>query len=382
MTGHAAVTLEVVPVRSKRDEDAFLRLPWRLYRADPAWIPNLLILQRDVISRKRNPFFDHGKAQLFLARREGEVVGRISAQIDHRHVDHHQERAGFFGFFEAVDDASVSRALFGAAEAWLRERGMTCSRGPFNFSIDEEVGILVEGFDHSPMIGMTHSLPYYGPLIEAAGYAKAMDLSAYRWQIKPPPARMLAAIERTRAAPGLRLRPINMRRLRRDVDLLLDIYNQAWGDNWGYVPVSRRAARKLAADLRLIADPKIVLIAEVEGEAAGMVVGLPNLYEAIHDFNGFIDPWKALKLLWRLKVRGPETGRIMIFGVKPKFQRRRDLYGLPFLLLYELYRAGQKRRYKWCEESWVLENNARLNAIMPYWDAHVYKRYRIYEKAL
>jgi hypothetical protein len=272
--------------------------------------------------------------------------------------------------------------LLETAETWLRERGMESARGPFSFSIDEDVGLLVEGFDQPPMIGTTHALPYYGGLVEASGYAKTMDLLGYRWQIEQPPERMREAIERTRAVPELRLRPINMRHLHRDVDILLDIYNDAWQDNWGYVRVSPRAARKLADDLRLIADPKIVLIAEIDGEPAGMVVGIPNLYEAIRDFKGFLDPWKALKLLWRLKLRGTETGRILLFGVKQKFQRSRELYGLPFVLLEELYLRSQKGRYVWCEESWILESNKPMNALMPYWNAHVYKCWRIYEKAL
>jgi hypothetical protein len=183
--------------------------------------------------------------------------------------------------------------------------------------------------------------------------------------------------------PSLRVRKINMRHLHRDVDVLLDIYMDAWQENWGFVPVTKRAARKIAGDLRLIADPDIVLIAEVDGEPAGMVVGIPNLYEAIRDFKGFIDPWKALKLLWRLKLRGTETGRVLLFGVKQKFQRNRELYGLPFVLLDALYNAASRKgRYKWCEESWILETNTRMNALMPYYGAHVYKRYRIYEKAL
>lgn len=376
------MSVEVVPVRTKREREAFLRLPWRLYEDVPGWVPNLLFLQRQAIDERKNPFFEHGEAQLFLARRGGETLGRVSAQIDRRHNDYHGERTGFFGFFECVDDAAAAAALLAAAEGWLRQRGMTRSRGPFSFSIDEEAGLQVEGFQEPAMIAMPQSLPYYGRLVEGAGYAKVMDLLAYRWQIKEPPERIRPAIERTRAVPGLRVRPVNMRRLQQDVDALLAIYNEAWRDNWGFVPVSQRAARKLASDLRLIADPRVVLIAEVDGEPAGMVAGLPNLYEAVRDFRGFIDPWKALKLLWRLKVRGTETGRIFIFGVRPKFQRRRDLFGLPFLLLYELYRAARTRRYKWCEESWVLETNSRLTALMPHWDARVYKRYRIYEKAI
>ena len=374
-------TVSIEHVRSKRQHNEFLRLPGRIYKADQNWVFNLLLLQRETFSTKKNPFFDHGEAALFLARRDGEAVGRISAQIDHRHNDLHGEKTGFFGFFETVNDADVAGALMAEAEGWLREHDMDRSRGPLSFSIDEEAGLLIDGFDKPPMIGMTHALPEYGPLIEASGYHKAMDLLAYRWDVSDPPARMMAAIEKTRAVPGLRLRKINMRRLNDEVDILLDIYSQSWQENWGYVPVSGRAARKMAGDLRLIADPNIVQIAEVDGEPAGVVVGIPNLYEAIRDFKGVIDPLKALKLLWRLKIKGVETGRIMLFGVKPKFHTR-ELYGLPFLLLHELYLGSKKGRYKWCEESWVLENNARLNALMPYWNAYVYKRYRIYEKEL
>jgi hypothetical protein len=166
------------------------------------------------------------------------------------------------------------------------------------------------------------------------------------------------------------------------VGILLDIYNDAWQDNWGYVPVSPREAKKLADDLRLIVDTNVVRIAEIDGEPAGMIVGIPNLNEAIRDFKGFMNPVNAVKLLWRLKVRGTETGRILLFGVKRKFQRRRELVGLPFLLLHELYLGARERRYKWAEESWILESNKPMNAIMPYWDAYVYKRYRLYEKRL
>jgi hypothetical protein len=375
------MTVQVVPVRDRRQREQFLRLPLALYAEDPNWISNLLMLQRDTLSEKKNPFFEHGEAQLFLAVREGEPVGRISAQIDRHHNEFHQERTGFFGFFECVDEPEVARALFGAAGEWLRQRGMDRARGPLNFSINEELGLLVEGFEHPPQIATTHALPYYGGLVESAGYAKATDLYAYRWQIKEPPARMMEAVQRMRARPGVVCRRVNVWRLRRDVDVLLDIFNEAWEDNWGYVPVTPREARKLANDLRLIADPRVTSIVEVDGEPAGMIVGLPNLYEAIRDFRGFLSPINALKLLWRLKVRGVESGRVILFGVKREF-RGREFIGLPFLLLHELYLGSLKGRYKWSEASWVLESNKRLNAIMPYWDARVYKRYRIYEKEL
>ncbi len=375
------MTVEVTPVTTKRQREAWLRLPWRLYRDHPAWVPNLLMLQRGVIDPKKNPFFQHGEAQLFLATHDGEPVGRISAAIDRDHNEQHGERTGFFGFFEATDDPETAAGLLSAAESWLRERGMERARGPLSFSINEEVGLQIDGFDEPAMISMPQALPYYGALIEAQGYAKAMDMLAYRWDLQPAPERAMAAVEKTRAVPGFSVRRIRMNKLRQEVDILLDIYNDTWSENWGYVRVTRAEAAKMFADLRLIADKRVVLIAEVNGEPAGMVVGLPNLYEAIRDFKGFIDPWKALKLVWRLKVRGTRSSRVLLFGVKKKF-RTRELHGLPFLLMQELYEVASKGHYDWCEESWVLENNARLNAIMPYWGAYVYKRYRVFEKPI
>jgi GNAT superfamily N-acetyltransferase len=376
------MTITVSPVRTRRQREEFLRLPWRLYAHDPAWIPNLLFLQRQVISTRQNPFFDHGEAELYVAYRDGRPAGRISAHVDRLHNEHHNENVAFFGFFEAEDDPAVASALIEAATAWARERGFSALRGPFNFTINEEVGVLVEGFEHPPYVGMTHSLPYYDALLKGAGCEKAMDLFAFLWEVKEPPARILPAVERARAVPGLRVRPVRMLHLHRDVRLLLDIFNDAWSENWGFVPATPREARKIAADLRLIAEPRIALIAELDGEPAGMIVAVPNLYEAVRDFRGYLNPWNALRLVWRLKVRGLESGRIMLFGVKKEFQRRRDLYGLPFLLLYELWRGSQGRRYRWGEESWVLETNKLMIAILPHWDARPYKRYRVYEKVV
>jgi hypothetical protein len=381
LTTTRTLSVEVVLARTKQEREEFLRLPWRLYKGNPNWVPNLLMLQRELIFEKKNPFFDHGEAEFFLAKREGMVVGRISANIDRRHNEYHKEKTGYFGFFESEDDPEIAHALFAAAEAWLRERGMELSRRPFGLSIDQEVGMLIDGYNMPPMIDTTYAQPFYPALVEGEHYAKAMDLFAYRWEVKEPPARMMEAIEKTQAVPGLKLRKIRMSKLKQEVDILLDIYTESWQDNWGYVSVSPRAAQKMADDLRLIADPNVVIIAEVNGEPAGMVIGIPNLNEATRDFNGFIDPIKALKLIWRLKVRKLETGRLLLFGVKPKF-RTRELYGLPFVLLYELYLGSKKGRYKWCEESWILESNGPMNAMMPYWEAYVYKKYRLYEKAL
>ena len=187
----------------------------------------------------------------------------------------------------------------------MRERDLEVIRGPYNLALDEELGMQIEGFDQPAMIQMPQTQPYYPAMLDGLGYTKAMDLLAYRWDMGDLPERMMEAVEKTRATPRLVLRPINMGKLHQEVDLLLDIYTDAWSETWGYVPVSRRQARKLADDLRLIADPSLVMFAEVDGETAGMVVGLPNLNEAIRDFNGFVDPIKAVKLIWRLKIQGP-----------------------------------------------------------------------------
>src|SRR6266540_1585522 len=193
------MSIQVKPVITKAEREQFLRLPWQLYKDVKNWVPNPLILQRDVVSPKQNPFFEHGEAQLFLALCDGAPVGRISAQIDHRHIEHYNDGTGFFGFYESVDDAEVSQALLAAAEAWLLERGMERARGPLSFSMDEEAGLMVEGFDQPAMISMPYALAYYQPLIEAQGYEKAMDLYAYRWDVRPPPERVHETVAKTRA---------------------------------------------------------------------------------------------------------------------------------------------------------------------------------------
>ena len=239
------MTVEFTPVTTKRQREAWLRLPWRLYKDRSSWVPNLLMLQREVIDPKKNPFFQHGEAQLFLATRDGEPVGRISAAIDRDHNEQHGERTGFFGFFEAEDDAETVTGLLAATESWLSERGMASARGPLSFSINEEVGLQIDGFDEPAMIAMPQALPYYGALIEAQGYAKAMDMLAYRWDLQPMPDRIMAAVEKTRAVPGLSVRRIRMNKLRQEVDILLDIYNDTWSENWGYVRVTRTEAAKM-----------------------------------------------------------------------------------------------------------------------------------------
>ena len=372
----------VSPVASKRELEEFIRLPWRLYKGNPNWVPPLLMLQRQLFDPKRNAFFQHANIQLFLARRDGIPVGRISAQVDREHNRYHNERTGFFGFFESENDPEIAAALLTTAEEWLRERGMDTVRGPFNFSVNGELGFLVKGFDSPPVFLMTYSQPYYLEFVENEGYVKIRDLLAWRWERQPvpagPPAHMAQEL---RARPEVTVRRASLRRFQQEVHTILDLYNDAWRENWGFVPATEAEAQQLARELKMIVDPDLVPFVEVDGAAAGVALALPNLNEAIHDLNGHLFPFGIFKLLWRLKVRRPRSGRLLLLGVKKEFRTRRYA-GLAYLLCDEIYRGATERGYRWAEFSWTLEDNKLINAIITKVGAEHYKTYRIYEKAL
>jgi len=371
----------VTAVYGKQDREAFIRLPWRLYAGDPNWVPPLLMVQREQFSPKHNPFYQHADVRLFLARRDGQVVGRVSAQVDHEHNRYHGERTGFFGFFEAENDPEVARALLGAAEEWLREKGTERVRGPLSFSINGEVGLLVDGFDSPPLLMMPYSPPHYMQLLEGCGYRKAKDLFAWRYEGNTVPPSAMRIVQALRESPEVRVRTAEKRRFRQEVRTILDLYNDAWSDNWGFVPVTEAEAEKLARDVRLIADTKIVPFVEINGEPAGVALGLPNLNEAIHDLNGHLFPFGFLKLLWRLKVRRLKTGRLLLLGVKKEYRTRRYA-GLAYLICDELYRRAREQGYKWVEFSWTLEDNHLVNAMITKVGCQHYKTYRVYEKEL
>jgi hypothetical protein len=320
--------------------------------------------------------------QLFLARRNGEVVGRISAQVDHEHNRFHNERTGFFGFFEAEDDPAVVAALFETAEQWLRKRGMDRARGPLNFSTNGELGFLVDGFDSPPVVLMTYTHPYYLPLVEGCGYAKVKDLYAWRWQAQPVPAGSPARMAtELRSRPEVTVRRAEMSRFGEEVRTILQLYNDSFAQNWGFVPATDGEAEAMARDLKLIVDPDIVPVVEVNGQPAGVALAIPNLNEAIRDLNGRLFPFGFAKLLWRLKVRRVRSGRLLILGIKKEF-RTRQYAGLAYLLCDEIYRAATERGYEWAEFSWTLEDNNLINNLIEKVGAKHYKTYRLYEKAL
>lgn len=375
------MAVTVVPVAGKRDLEAFVRLPWRLYAGNTNWIPPLLRLQREELSPKTNPFFEHADAQLFVAYKDGRPVGRISTQIDHEHNRYHDERTGFFGFFEAENDHGVAAALLGTAEAWLSERGMERVRGPLSFSINGVVGFLVEGFDSPPQILMPYSLPFYLDLVERCGYGKLRDLYAWRWQAQPVPEGPARMVEELRRRPEVTVRRAKMGAFDEEVKTILQLFNDAWSDNWGFVPATDSEAKQMARDLKLIVDPQAVPFVEIDGQPAGVALAVPNLNEAIRDLDGRLFPLGALKLLWRLKVRRPRNGRVLLLGIKKEFRTRRYA-GLAYLLCDEIYRTSRLRNYEWAEFSWTLEDNHLINAMISKVGCKRYKTYRIYEKAL
>jgi hypothetical protein len=353
-----------------------------LYAGNPNWVPPLLRLQDELFSPKKNAFFKHADVQLFLARRGDAVVGRISAQVDHEHNRYHNERTGFFGFFEAEDDPAVATELLATAERWLRERGMERIRGPMNFSANGEIGFLAEGFDSPPVFLMPYTHARYLNLMEGCGYAKIKDLYAYRWQAQPvpegSPAKMAAEL---RARPEVKVRRANMKRFDEEVRTVLRLYNDSFSANWGFVPATEAEAGQMARDLKLIVNPRVVPFVEVDGEPAGVALAIPNLNEVIHDLNGRLFPFGFIKLLWRLKVRRPSSGRLVILGVKKEFRTRRYA-GLAYLLCDEIYRGAVESGYDWAEFSWTLEDNKLINNLIEKICGTHYKTYRLYEKEL
>ncbi|GAB4348910.1 MAG: protein YghO [Immundisolibacter sp.] len=372
--------VRIEPLSGRPAQRAFWTLPRRLYRHDPCWVSPLLI-ERHALLSPRNPVFEHLRLQAWLAWRGGTVVGRITAQMDALHAATHGEQVGYFGLLEAEDDAEVFATLLGTAEDWLRRQGATEVRGPFNLSINEECGLLVDGFDTPPMVMMGHALPYYAPRLEALGYAKAKDLLAYIVGTDfafPAAARRLIARERDKVS----LRPLAARHLDRDIAILRDIFNDAWAGNWGFVPFTEAEFRQLGQLVRWLVDPGFVQIAEIDGQPVAMIAVLPNLNEAIADLDGRLAPLGWAKLLWRLKVRHPKGVRVALMGVRRHLQRTRLGSALAMLVIDAARQTALRRGATQAEMSWILEDNRGMRSIIESLGSRCYKRYRIYGKAL
>ncbi len=373
-------SLQIVKVEGRRALNEFIRVPWPIYRDDPHWVPPLL-LERRMHLAPSNPYFDHATYCSWLAYRNSKPVGRISAQIDRLHLERYQDAKGFFGLLEAEDSPAVFKSLLETAENWLRTQGMQQISGPFNLSINHELGLLVDGFDTPPSLMMGHARPYYGPRLEENGYAKEKDLLAYIIDADfKPSAAMQTVIKR--AKKKVRVRPLKKSDFTSELKVIQDIFNDAWSQNWGFVPFTDEEFEHMGKDLKMLAHEELVKIAEVDGEPAAFMVTLPNINEVIRDLNGRLLPFGWLKMLWRLKVKYPKSARIPLMGVRRRYHDSLMGAALAFTVIAASQQPGLKLGLKEVEMSWILEDNMAMRNIIESIGGRVYKTYRIYNRQL
>ena len=353
-----------------------------LHQGQPHFVPPLYIERRDALSAAKNPYFKHAEVRFWYARQGDRPVGRISAQICRLHAAKHDPQGGQFGLIESVDDPAVMAALTGTAEAWLKSKGVRRVLGPFNLSINEQMGLLVDGFDTPPRLLMAHDLPHVGRLLEQAGYAKAKDVYAYDYDMQAEPPKAVARLLSRPVPPRLTIRQMRAKEYSVELARALDIFNDAWSDNWGAVPYTPEEVIHLGKELKPLIDARYFWFAEMDGEPVGFIIGIPDVNEAIRDLEGKLLPFGLFKLIWRLKVKGITGGRVPLMGIKRKLQSTAVGAAIPLHLIGKLREAGLANGYRWIELSWILEDNVAMRHICEALCGPAYKTYRIYGKEL
>jgi GNAT superfamily N-acetyltransferase len=375
------VSVDVRVLAGGRDLKKFIDLPFRLHANQPLWVPPLKLERRIFLNRKMNAFFSHGEAEYFLAWRDGQVVGRISAQVNHAFNDYQQKNWGWFGFLELEDDQEVLDGLLHAAEAWLRTRGKERMVGPASFAMNDESGVLIEGYDLRPMILQPWNPPYYQQRLEQAGMTKAMDLLMWNLEVgnrdKVMPV-IWELADKVQSEHGIRVRPMRRRQLRKDMDAFAEVYNSAWSKNWDFVPYSKKDLDAYAQELQLAFDKHWFMIAEREdtGEVVGMAMTIPDLNQVLEKMKGRLLPfgwWHFLR-----KGRIMDRVRVGFLGVKPEYQHT----GVAAKLYQDHFDAAEARPQKGGEMGWILETNTAMNRGMEAMGGKVVKRYRVYERGL
>ncbi|HNV93402.1 MAG TPA: GNAT family N-acetyltransferase [Candidatus Cloacimonas sp.] len=370
--------IDVIPVDNKKQLKEFIMLPFELYKNDSNWVPPLISDQKKFFNPKKNPYYQHSEVKLFLAYKDGKQSGRISAHSNTQHNIEHNDNIGFFGFFECIDDQEVADALFEAAYKWNKYRGFISMRGPLNFSVNHDCGLLIKGFDVPPMVMMPYNFSYYQKLYENYGLTKTMDLYAFYNEYHSIPERItkMADIVSKRNKVEVRSLSYDKKQRKKDIETVFEIYTKAWQYNWGNVPMTKAEFDNIVAELLPIADPDLVFIAEVDGKLAGFSLALPNYNEVLKVMKGKVTPLTVIKALKAKKHIN--AVRVITMGIVKEFQGR----GIDTLLYYHTFKKGLPKGYYRSEFSWVLENNTPMINVAEKLGADIYKTYRLYDKAI
>ncbi|MEE9553886.1 MAG: N-acetyltransferase [candidate division Zixibacteria bacterium] len=372
--------LEIIEVNSPTKLRTFIKLPIELYKDLPCYVPHLLADRYKFFDKNKNPFFKHARVKHFLAYIDGNLAGRISGIINDLHNDYHDEKTGFFGFFDCIDDLDVAVELFDRAYEFVKNEGMDSIRGPANFSTNDEVGLLIDGFDSFPTFMMTYNPPYYIDLYEKLGLEKLEDLIAFYIDEKSPPSkRILNIAEKMRSRGKITLRTINMNNFEKELEIIRTIYNAAWSENWGFIPMTPDEFTYIADDFKKLVDPDLIFLAFIDGQPAGFSLAMPDYNPIFKKMNGKLFPLGLLKFLYHTKIKKSITGlRLITMGVVHKYQKT----GLDMIFFLNTYNEGVRKGYRWAEISWVLERNTLMNKSAVLMGARPYKKYRIYEKSI
>lgn len=376
------MTIEIIPVTDKATLRRFIRVPFAVHQDDPVWVPPLLMEREQAFSAKDNEFVRRSQVRFWLARRDGRDVGRISAQIDPLEQRGGADPIGHFGCLSAGDDPEVFAALLATAEQFLKGQSIRHVNGPFTLSINEESGLLVAGFDTPPVMLMPHDRPYIAGRLEALGYRKEKDLYAYLLDMQAPVSRAEQRMAERAPGGGLKLRRLDFSDYANEICRVVDIFNDAWSDNWGFVPLTEAETDEMAKRMRVLLDKRLVWFAELDGEAVAFIVCVPNVNEAARDLRGRLLPFGWAKLLWRLKIGGVKTARVPLMGVRRRLAGTMLGSAIPLQLIGAVRPGALEFGFRWVELSWILEDNLPMRHILERLGASAYKTYRVYGKTL
>jgi len=369
------MSIKIRTVQSRKDLIQFIKFPWRIYKENEYWVPHLIMDRKKMFDKKKNPFYKHSEAELFLAEKNGEITGRIAAIKNDLHNIHHNDNTGFFGFFECINDQQVANSLFDAVKDWLKAKGLTSMRGPANPSSNDEYGMLLEGFDDYPRLLMPYNPKYYLDLCENYGLKKAKDLYAYRIEhdkmMKSEKLKRVSEISRQRYR--VNIAQLNMKKFNSELEKVKYVYNKAWEPNWGFVPMTNEEIDAMAKDLKPIVEPSLVLFAEIENKTVAFALVMPDYNFIFKKLNGRLFPFGFIKLMTdKKKIK---WARIIALGVIPEFQKK----GIDSILYWEIVNRADKVGIRLGEASWVLEDNEMMKRGLEVMNADVYKKYRMYE---